>query len=234
MTRYKCLKCGSTLESPSSVAGQEDECPVCGQVCVVPTSTSRAPIIISVCAGGFLLLCVVVVALFWVSKDKTDGHSPSKAWDEKPSSVPPRSGPRVLKTNSNTRSADQPADLRCDRFDAAAVLEGDKLGVSLNTDLPDDTVLMVSVWRTYREKGKAERYTIDYFSEKSTVGKWRGKQVIDVNNEQAMRRFRAKREQLAKIDMAGQIESISDSIEIGLTVPVNQTNPAFGSMNKST
>ncbi|MCD4823995.1 MAG: hypothetical protein K8S55_05270 [Phycisphaerae bacterium] len=216
MIRYKCIKCGSTLESSSSMAGQEDKCPVCGQVCVVPKSIRRVLIIISVCGGGFLLLCVVAVVLL--------NQPASLRCDRFDVGNPP---------GEPTPPASQPASLRCDRFDVAVVLKGDKLEVSLDTDLPDDTSLMVSVWRTYREKGNTERYIIDYFSDGSAVGRWRGKQVIDVNNEKALRRFHAKREQLAKIDMAGEIESISDSIEVGFTIPVNQPNPAFGNRNKN-
>lgn len=30
MIRYKCPGCGVLLESPSSMAGQQDRCPMCG------------------------------------------------------------------------------------------------------------------------------------------------------------------------------------------------------------
>jgi hypothetical protein len=37
---------------------------------------------------------------------------------------------------------------RCDRFEPKAVLEGDCLSISLDTDLPDSTVLVVTVSRS--------------------------------------------------------------------------------------
>lgn len=36
MIQYKCVKCGAAIESPSSMAGHEEKCPECGQLCTVP------------------------------------------------------------------------------------------------------------------------------------------------------------------------------------------------------
>ena len=36
MISYKCTKCGAELASPSGMAGQEETCPECGTICVVP------------------------------------------------------------------------------------------------------------------------------------------------------------------------------------------------------
>ena len=41
MIQYRCTKCGTILESPDSMVGQEDKCPLCGQVCVVPAPMPR-------------------------------------------------------------------------------------------------------------------------------------------------------------------------------------------------
>jgi len=133
----------------------------------------------------------------------------------------------------NQPKTGQPTGVVCDKFDVRAQLKGDKLALAVDTDLPDDTVLMVSVWRTYREKGDKDKYTIDYFSERGTVGRWRGTRTISVNNTEAMKRFEAKRNDLAKIGMAGEIEWISDRILVSFIVPVGQPNAAFGEMNKN-
>lgn len=39
MIRYKCSKCGTILESPSSMAGHEEKCPECGVTIAVPQAT---------------------------------------------------------------------------------------------------------------------------------------------------------------------------------------------------
>ncbi len=40
--QYKCAKCGATLESPDSMVGQQDNCPMCGQAGVVPSPQAMA------------------------------------------------------------------------------------------------------------------------------------------------------------------------------------------------
>ena len=42
MIRYACTRCGALLESPTSLVGQQDRCPVCGQVCTVPETPAGA------------------------------------------------------------------------------------------------------------------------------------------------------------------------------------------------
>jgi len=39
--RYKCAKCKSVLKSPSALAGQSDQCPICGHSNVVPRRRKR-------------------------------------------------------------------------------------------------------------------------------------------------------------------------------------------------
>ena len=41
MVRYKCPRCAAMLESPSSMAGREERCPICGQVRIVPRASKR-------------------------------------------------------------------------------------------------------------------------------------------------------------------------------------------------
>ena len=65
------------------------------------------------------------------------------------------------------------ADVVCDKFDFRSKVSGSTLELSLDTDLPDDTVLFVTVSRLYFEKGDSEECVHNYFSEKSTVGEWR-------------------------------------------------------------
>ena len=65
------------------------------------------------------------------------------------------------------------AGVVCNTFEMKYKVSGKTLELSLDTDLPDNSVLMVSVSRSYREAGTSTRYSHDYFSERSTVGKWR-------------------------------------------------------------
>ena len=71
MIQYKCPKCGATLESPSSMASQQDKCPLCGQVCVVPQAKNRLPLILGASgAGAAVVVLAVAVAWLWPSADE--------------------------------------------------------------------------------------------------------------------------------------------------------------------
>ena len=92
--------------------------------------------------------------------------------------------------------------------------------------------MSIDVWRTYKEKGDASSYLIEYFPKtEETVGQWKKRR--EVNNKEAIENFLAKRKQLAKIDLAGEIDSISDHIDVDFTVRTNQPNPIFGIRNKN-
>ncbi len=65
MISYRCSKCGAELESPSSLAGQEDKCPACGHVCAVPKIKGRMPLIMGICGGGAAVV-LLVVGIFWL------------------------------------------------------------------------------------------------------------------------------------------------------------------------
>lgn len=66
MISYTCGKCGERLESPVSLAGQEDTCPVCGHGFIVPERTSRLPIVLAISGGaGALVMGVILVVALW-------------------------------------------------------------------------------------------------------------------------------------------------------------------------
>lgn len=67
-------------------------------------------------------------------------------------------------------------------FDIQYKLVDKNLSVSLNTDLPDDTVVIISVSRSYWEKGSSEEYSIDYFSERANVNEWRKAHEVLLDN----------------------------------------------------
>ena len=74
MLKYKCEKCGATLESPSSLAGQKDQCPFCKHAYTVPERKTGATVLVVSYVGGGLLL-VVALALFIVHGAKGPGSA---------------------------------------------------------------------------------------------------------------------------------------------------------------
>lgn len=83
MIRYTCIKCGVELESPSSMAGRKDTCPLCGTACTVPrvVRRSRRVVVIVACSIGTVFIITVAVLLFGSIRDKN--RQPSENGDPK-------------------------------------------------------------------------------------------------------------------------------------------------------
>jgi hypothetical protein len=60
----------------------------------------------------------------------------------------------------------------CERFEAKAVLKSEQLIVSLDTDLPDSTQVMVGISRSHWADIPIREYPLDYLETRVTVGEW--------------------------------------------------------------
>ena len=109
MITYKCRKCRAALESPSSLAGQEDECPSCRYVNIVPMPAKRLWLVVAACAG-LAATGLTVALVFWFK-----GHDPQQG-----SSGPDRS-PGSTTTN---RPVNQPAVVASPQPLATPVIQG--------------------------------------------------------------------------------------------------------------
>ena len=160
-------------------------------------------------------------------------------------------------SDSNGGPSSSPEKIVCDKFNLKATLDGQLLKVSIDTDLPDNTRLMVGVHRLFNIVYDQEEYLIDYFSEKSTVGQWRGGKTILLDNnkwlsqlveleakwhniESANQKFksdysnsRIPSEWEEELNKTYEVDKISDTIEVSMVVPINQSNPRFGWRNKN-
>ena len=124
------------------------------------------------------------------------------------------------------------AQVRCDRFEIIANLDGHTLTVSLDTDLPDETTLMTSVNRLYWQSGSDDAYSESYLSGRFTVADWRRPRQIDVRDEIWQRALKDRQELLARIGEPFTVRKIQDDIEVDFTVPINQKEPRFGRRNE--
>lgn len=123
--------------------------------------------------------------------------------------------------------------IRCDRFEPKATLKGSQLTVSLDTDLPDWTVVMVSISRSYWAGAPTEQYPIDYVGSRSTVGEWRKAKAISVDDAVWRRKLD---DQLRLLAVAGQPVKptrLGVDITVSFTVPVFQPDPRFGPGNRN-
>lgn len=123
------------------------------------------------------------------------------------------------------------AQVTCDVFDIQYKLVDKKLSVSLNTDLPDDTVVILSVSRSYWEKGNSEEYSIDYFSKRANVKEWRKAYEVLLDNSKWKTDLESKQKELAPLDLGFDVDKISDSVDIRAVVPMNQPSSKFGDKN---
>jgi hypothetical protein len=124
--------------------------------------------------------------------------------------------------------------LVCDDFNLVTKITGAVLELSVKTDLPDDTIVMVDVSRTYKRKNNRTDYPVRYFGEKSTIGKWKLPRRIFLDSDQWARAFKAKQQLLIAAEIGGDgVASISNSISVNMVVPVFQDNPRFGEQNSN-
>lgn len=121
----------------------------------------------------------------------------------------------------------------CDKFELVAKVTGYTLDLSIDTDLPDNVIVMVNVSRYYFKKDDTDVYSVDYFSEKSAIGKWKSKQSISIASEKWKKALRAKQEEMSRLGLDFDVASISNKIAVSMVVPVNQPDPKFGDRNQN-
>ncbi len=124
------------------------------------------------------------------------------------------------------------AQVRCDQFDVVAELHGHTLTLSLDTDLPDETTLMVSVNRLYWQTGSEDAYSESYLSGRFTVGEWRRPRQVDVRDDAWQEALKDRQQLLARMGEPFTVRKIAADIEADFTVPVNQKDPRFGRRNE--
>ncbi|MCZ6835375.1 MAG: hypothetical protein O7G85_06330 [Planctomycetota bacterium] len=124
------------------------------------------------------------------------------------------------------------AQVRCDQFDVVVKLNGHTLTLSLETDLPDETTLMVSVDRLYWQNGSEDAYFGSYISGRFTVGEWRQPRHVEVNDDVWHREVKDRKRLMALLGEPFKVRKIAEEIEADFTVPVNQKDPRFGRRNE--
>ena len=125
------------------------------------------------------------------------------------------------------------AEIKCDKFDVMAELRGDQVWVSVDTDCPNFTGIMVGVSRIYYERGNDTAYSHSYLEEKSTVGSWRKPRQISVAHSKWNMMVKAHREKMNRLGMGYTVGRVDDDLEMSMVVPVNQKDRRFGKRNEN-
>jgi hypothetical protein len=119
-----------------------------------------------------------------------------------------------------------------DRFEVRQALKDDILTVSLDTDLPDETKLMVDVSRRYWQAGDTTAYVNEYFEESGAVSGWRAPRQIVLDEDRWRAALSEKQRILAQGGDPFDIGRVEDSVIVSFVVPVNQSDPRFGDRNQ--
>ena len=136
----------------------------------------------------------------------------------------------------------EPAGIVCDQFELRWELDGEDLLLAIDTDLPDEGELSVSVSRSYYEVGNDAEYARDYLSVFEPVSRWREPRRIPLNADAWRADLAAHQSRMAEIaaaerqvgvvpaedTVAFEVASIADDVEIRAVLHLNQDDPRFG------
>ncbi|MFA5806573.1 MAG: hypothetical protein WC879_18230 [Melioribacteraceae bacterium] len=132
----------------------------------------------------------------------------------------------------NTNTSTKTKESTYNQFALNYALENKALSISLNSDLPNDIEVILSVSRSYWEEGSSDEYSIDYISKKNTVGELRNGTNLLVDNSQWRSNLTSKQKELSSVGLGFDVSKISDNLEISAIVPLtNQPYPKFDNTN---
>ena len=97
-----------------------------------------------------------------------------------------------------TGCSGEKAEIICNVFELVTKVEDSTLVLSINTDLPDNALVVATLSRSYWEEGNSAEYSADYFSEKSTIGDWRAERRIAIEGETWKSALRAKQDEMVQ------------------------------------
>lgn len=125
------------------------------------------------------------------------------------------------------------AGVVCNEFDLIAEVSRREVLFRLSTDLPDDTIVMTSVSRLYWQEGKKEAYSGTYYQKRTSVCDLKQLVRVTIDDDRWETELKKKQKMFASLGDPIQVRQISDEVELDLTVPVNQSNAAFGKRNEN-
>ena len=119
-----------------------------------------------------------------------------------------------------------------DQFELHWELEGSDLLLAIDTDLPDEGELSVSVNRWYYQVGNDDAYSRDYFHAFEPVSNWRQPRRISLDATPWKADLAAHRVRMAEIpDLAFHLDHVEDTVRIRAVLHTNQDDPRFGERN---
>ena len=143
--------------------------------------------------------------------------------------------------DESAQSPPEPSGVVSDRFELRHQVDGGDLLLAVDTDLPDEGELSVSVSRSYYEVRSDVEYSREYFSVLEPVSRWRDPRRIPLDANAWRADLAAHQAEIAEIaaleraagvpaeqTMAFEVTSIADDVEIRAVLHLNQDDPRFG------
>ena len=143
--------------------------------------------------------------------------------------------------DESAQSPPGPSGVVSDRFELRHEVDGGDLLLAVDTDLPDEGELSVSVSRSYYEVRSDVEDSREYFSVLEPVSRWRDPRRIPLDANAWRADLAAHQAEIAEIaaleraagvpaeqTMAFEVASIADDVEIRAVLHLNQDDPRFG------
>ncbi|HEY0552782.1 MAG TPA: hypothetical protein VGG20_00840 [Thermoanaerobaculia bacterium] len=169
-------------------------------------------------------------------------YGPNGRWEDVGRPGPMQS---VIEFNANAFPERQPPETKsatsaesqkriiCNKFQIKVKEEGTHLFISLDTDLPENTQVMVTMGRDYKAtmNGKSDTYTEAYLDTSSTVSEWRAVHRVDIQDSMFRTALADTLERSRAMHTNMKVGKISATIDVQFIVPINQANANFGKGN---
>lgn len=134
---------------------------------------------------------------------------------------------------SELQAQEVPAFVVVTKFDPIIEQNGSSISFSLDTDLPNNTTIMVGIERIYTIKNSDEIRLIQYFSKRKKVKELKTPETIILNHKKWKKELNDRKDLFMRIGEPFDVDKIEDQVEVSFVLPVNQDNPAFGKFNKN-
>jgi hypothetical protein len=210
MSLINCKECGNQISKKA------DKCPNCG-----------APNRLKISGCALFFLIGVIVFVIGETIGLIDSGNDSTTASDSYARLKLKAEKDIRKDVESEFKDESKAPVVCDQFKLFTKMKDATLHLSVDTDLPDNTIIIVGISRSYLEKDNPATYSVEYFSEKSIVGKWKSIHKISVENDKWKSNLRKKQKEMAKIGLGFDVAFIDDKIKVRMAVPTNQPDPHF-------
>ena len=181
-----------------------------------------------------LLIWIAGVACISLSGSSDDDGSIAESG---PTSVVEQEPPAVSVERSTPPADPKPQTEARQETSYAFKVKRTKIGpkglhMRLDTDLPDNAHVRVTVTRVYTatSDGRTDKYSQEYFSEDGEVSQWREIRIVPLDADDWITRLLDHQSDMAKLsrEMAFEIEEIDTEIEISAWAFANTSGARFG------